>query len=148
MLKVPCEIYARPCGFYSIVSHGFEPKWNKGKTEEFRVRKPFTEQSCLNTKTNTFNPDEKRIELYTLPNCEKCEQVKSALSQAGITVTIKDNLRDVYKTQREAINSVRMEDGTIPMPVVFTVTLGRQELIDIRSFSNEEIVQEIRQFIG
>ncbi len=33
MMKIPCEVYSRCCGFFRPISH-----WNKGKKEEFKER--------------------------------------------------------------------------------------------------------------
>jgi ribonucleoside-triphosphate reductase len=36
MLKIPCEIYSRCCGYFRPVK-----QWNKGKQQEFKDRKNY-----------------------------------------------------------------------------------------------------------
>jgi len=42
MLKVPCEVYSRVCGFYRPVN-----QFNLGKQEEYKERKTFNVDKAL-----------------------------------------------------------------------------------------------------
>lgn len=42
MLKVPCEVYSRVCGFYRPVK-----QFNLGKQEEYKERKTFNVDKAL-----------------------------------------------------------------------------------------------------
>lgn len=44
MLKVPCDVYQRVCGYWQPVR-----KYNKGKEEEYYDRKTFSEQKSLDS---------------------------------------------------------------------------------------------------
>ena len=47
MLRIKCEIYSRPCGYFRPVN-----QWNNGKKQEFKDRKYYKLPEGLNNETN------------------------------------------------------------------------------------------------
>lgn len=109
MKKVACEVYSRVCGYYRPVSN-----FNPGKQAEFAERKPFE-----------LDDKKYRFQVFTLPNCHKCEETKSKLQ--GIAVQYhdagtqggRDALNIMLKKHRDEIQ--RTEDGSLPLPLVFAI---------------------------
>jgi len=126
---VPCEVYSRVVGYFRPVH-----SWNDGKKQEFHERVTFTEEHSLE------NPKAKAQEvslaegslvnsykIFTFPNCDKCEQVKSFLKEKefpGETIDLKTpegnkEFRGYYTNKMIRDKIKRLEDGTLKLPVVF-----------------------------
>jgi glutaredoxin len=74
-------------------------------------------------------------ELYTLPNCEHCEEIKNFLEERGIEYEPKgaNDFRKVYREIRERV--VRDEEGGLPFPVL----IGRNDSGIVDVAQREEI---------
>lgn len=98
------EVYARIVGYYRAVKH-----WNKGKADEFKLRKMFTLEDSkeyditaesTSNKCATAPKEEKKVamdteavtyEMYTRKTCPNCPPVKefmSHLDMAGRSIDV------------------------------------------------------------
>jgi ribonucleoside-triphosphate reductase len=139
MKQIPCEVYTRVVGYFRPVQN-----WNDGKKEEYFDRKEFSESKSMGTevkmKTNVPMPEKKqeveevsseetnatnsRYEIYTMPNCDKCQEIKATLSQKAIEGTEYNlsetdglkKVRNVLRNHRDKIK--RNSDGSLPVPIV------------------------------
>lgn len=126
-LVVPCEVYSRVVGYFRPVN-----SWNKGKKQEFNERVAFTEEHSLNAETNEVETSLvssspiSSYKLFTFPNCDTCEQVKSFLKEKEFPGEIIDlktpegnkQFRGYYTNKAIKDNIKRMEDGTLKLPIV------------------------------
>ncbi len=109
------EVYARIVGYYRAVKH-----WNKGKRDEFDVRKMFTleasteyditaasESTANNTKAEVasqpvMNTEAVTYEIYTKKTCPNCPPVKEFMSHVdlpgqAVDVDTKEGLAEAAK---------------------------------------------------
>ena len=131
---VPCEVYSRVVGYFRPVHN-----WNIGKKQEFNERLEFSEmQSMTNPKAKAqivplVNGGSETIDYYkifTFPNCDKCETVKSYLKEKdykGEVIDLKSPegnkvFRGYYKDLKDNIK--RTEDGTLKLPIVLFMSNG------------------------
>lgn len=86
------EVYARIVGYYRSVAN-----WNKGKREEFNIRKNFVLDGntpscdCVHTRIEMTRSDKKtdisgRILCFVRKTCPNCPPVKAVLNQSGLPV--------------------------------------------------------------
>jgi ribonucleoside-triphosphate reductase len=138
MKRVPCEVYTRVVGYFRPVQN-----WNEGKREEYFDRVTFSESVSLSSKAfdteketvQTAEAEEAQMELvesdrpgryeiFTLPNCDKCRQIKETLLAKQIdgeefNLKEKDGLARVRKIYREYKDRIkRNDDGSMSVPLV------------------------------
>lgn len=129
---IPCEVYSRVVGYYRPVHD-----WNDGKRQEFKDRVTFTEEASLqNPKAKadipTITANEKEAleqfyKIFTMPNCEKCEEVKSFLEEKNLPVSVFDlkspegnkEFRNYYSKKSIKDRIKRDHDGALKLPIVF-----------------------------
>ena len=125
-MVVPCEVYSRVVGYFRPVHN-----WNEGKRQEFAERIEFTEKDSLEKQQGVSVVCSSRYKIFTFPNCDKCEQVKSHMKEQGIdfdVVNLKSpegnsEFRNYYKEVKDKIE--RSDDGTIKLPVVMAIENGK-----------------------
>lgn len=128
---MPCEVYSRVVGYYRPVHN-----WNKGKRQEFRERVEFCEEVSLqNPKAKADLPKlaiseealEQFYKVFTVPHCEKCEEVKSFLKERKLPMSIFDlkspegnkEFRNYYSKKSIKERIKRDHDGALKLPIVF-----------------------------
>ena len=129
---IPCEVYSRVVGYYRPVHD-----WNDGKRQEFNERVVFSEEVSLqNPKAKadipTITANEKEAleqfyKIFTVPNCEKCEEVKSFLKEMKVPMSIFDlkspegnkEFRNHYADKSVKSRIKRDHDGALKLPIVF-----------------------------
>ena len=131
---IPCEVYSRVVGYYRPVHD-----WNDGKRQEFKERVTFSEEASLqNPKAKadipTITATEKEVleqfyKIFTVPNCEKCEEVKSFLKEMKVPMSIFDlkspegnkEFRSHYADKSIKSRIKRDHDGALKLPIVFYI---------------------------
>ena len=128
-MVVPCEVYSRVVGYFRPVG-----SWNNGKKQEFSERVTFSEKVSLENpkaKVGAFGSSSiEEYKLFTFPNCDKCEEVKSFLKEKPYTGAVIDlkspegnkEFRKYYGSVKGRIR--RTDDGTMELPVVFLMNNG------------------------
>lgn len=132
---MPCEVYSRVVGYFRPVHN-----WNNGKKQEFAERVEFCEKTSANsdkikvqaaasvTGSTAFDA----YKIFTFPDCDKCEEVKSFLSTKDVSGTIIDlkspegnkEFRNYYSNKSIKENIKRTEDGTLKLPIVMFMQDG------------------------
>lgn len=117
MLVVPCEVYARPCGFYTMVS-----SWNEGKSEEFKTRKLYKVDEDLK---GPLDRERKYavvepicVEVYGKENCPNCVTAAMMLQECGIlwnkkSVELIRHRDDCMKLYKKMCKSIQMSGDQI-----------------------------------
>ena len=126
MKKVACEVYSRVVGYFRPVNN-----WNNGKRQEFAERVEFTEKESLEKNQSIPIACGSAYKIFTFPDCDKCEQVKSHMKENGLkfeVVNLKSpegnsEFRAYYKELKDKIE--RSDDGTIKLPVVIAIENGK-----------------------
>jgi ribonucleoside-triphosphate reductase len=118
------EVYARIVGYYRSLKN-----WNKGKKDEFALRKTFTvnEGAVPVTGSAAATDDVTHYELFARKTCPNCPPVKDYLSHSGLEgVTIDvDNPEGFQKAKALNIVSaptvVLYGKGDTPIATLHTV---------------------------
>ncbi|MFH2027704.1 MAG: anaerobic ribonucleoside-triphosphate reductase [Nanoarchaeota archaeon] len=138
-IVIPCEVYSRVVGYFRPVHN-----WNNGKKQEYHERVTFTEEHSLanpkakgtvivsemteenSTVVDNLPKNINAYKIFTFPNCEKCEKVKSYLKNKPLNGSVIDlrspegnkEFRKYYIDRSIKENIKRMDDGTLKLPIV------------------------------
>ena len=132
MRQIPCEVYSRVVGYYRPIHN-----WNKGKRQEFNERVTFDEKISLqNPKAKADIPSiiseealEQFYKVFTVPHCEKCEEVKSFMKEKNLPLTVFNlkspegnrEFRAYYSKKAIKERIKRDHDGALKLPIVFHI---------------------------
>jgi hypothetical protein len=171
MKKIPCEVYSRIVGYFRPVHN-----WNQGKQQEFKERVEFSERVSLNQTTGIMDTKEEIVgakddisqeakvmplvgggamtvdayKIFTFPNCDKCETVKTFLNGAmpysGAVIDLKSpegnkEFRSHYSDATIKQNIKRGEDGTLKLPIVMFMRKGNV-------VSTAQTIEETKSFLS
>lgn len=121
-----CEVYSRVVGYFRPVHN-----WNEGKRQEFRERVTFDEQASLKSPRMSTGAQKEALEqfykVFTVPNCSKCEEVKSFLEEKNVPLSVFDlkspkgnrEFRNYYSRESIKARMKRDHSGALKLPIVF-----------------------------
>ncbi len=152
---IPCEVYSRVVGYYRQIHN-----WNQGKRQEFNDRVTFDERvSMQNPKATADIPAacnaaeiealEQFYKVFTVPHCEKCEEVKSFLKGKNVPVSVIDlkspegnkEFRAHYSIKSIKDRIKRDHDGALKLPIVFQ--MSKDDII-----STAQGIDEVRTILA
>ena len=132
------EVYSRIVGYYRPIR-----QWNEGKKEEFKDRLEYSEAASLNsrveiavnaegvqeaaTEQDVMSTDSSLIssyKIFTLPNCNKCQDAKAFLAAKGVSgeaidMSQSDGLKEFRKYYVDLKGKLKRDaDGSLPIPTI------------------------------